>query len=310
MRDASPSSHEDRGGIVTLRRGGLEAQLHPSLGARLGRLRRLDPANGQQAPFDYIVPVEAQGFDLNRWQRAGCFPMLPFTNKFPRNTLAWADANLCVGDPDGPAWLHGWGLRSAWSVELVSDTHCTLAHAFPATQAWPWHWRAKLAFDFDADDAITLTLVVLNESDRPMPLGLGFHPYFPIPGAISGAMRATVQAAALWRPDDASDGLPARRETLGSPIRLDLRRGALPGDTFSWFCETGAGAHAVIDYPEAGHRITLTSTEASQMVVHFRAGEQYLCLEPCTHLAGTLDALRDAAMPHVPVEFAMRLLLE
>ncbi|WP_028216544.1 aldose epimerase family protein [Paraburkholderia oxyphila] len=303
MRNSLLSPHHDRDGIVTLRRGSLEAQLHPALGARLGRLRRAD---GPHAPFDYIVPLEAHGFDLNRWQRAGCFPMLPFTNKFPRNTLAWTDANVCVGEPDGPAWLHGWGLRSAWSVERVSDHHCTLARAFAATRAWPWTWRAHLAVDLDTLDGITLTLVVVNESERPMPLGLGFHPYFP----IHGAARATVQATAIWRPDAASDGLPARHEPLDSPIHLDLQRSALPGDTFSWFCETGAGAHAVIDYPEAGRRITLTSPQASQLVMHFRAGEAYLCLEPCTHLAGTLDPLRDAAMPHTPVEFAMRLQLE
>jgi aldose 1-epimerase len=305
MRDTAPSPQGDRSDIVTLRRGGLELQLHPSLGARLGCLRRVDGEN-PHAPFDYIVPVEANGFDLNRWQRTGCFPMLPFTNKFPRNTLGWTDANICVAAPDGPAWLHGWGLRSAWSVEHVSATHCTLAHAFPATQAWPWTWRAQLAFELDAHDALTLTLVVCNESDRPMPLGLGFHPYFP----ISGTTRATVQAAALWLPDDASEGLPTRRELLNGPIQLDLQPGALPGDTFSWFCETGTSAHAVIDYPEAGRRITLTSAQAGHMVVHFRAGEQYLCIEPCTHLAGTLDPLRDAAMPHIPVEFSMRLLLE
>jgi aldose 1-epimerase len=303
MPDASPSSNDDLGDVVTLRRGYLEARLHPSLGARLGRLRRVDD---QREQFDCLVPVEAQGFELNRWQRAGCFPMLPFTNKFPRNTLAWTDANVCVGQPDGPAWLHGWGLRSAWSVERVSDTHCSLAHAFPATPAWPWNWRAQLAFDLDAHDAITLSLVVRNESDRPMPLGLGFHPYFPIHGAI----RATVQAAAIWRPDDNSDGLPVRRDSLASPVQLDLQRGTLPDDTFSWFCETVTGAHAVIDYPEAGRRITLSSPQAGHMVVHFRAGEPYLCLEPCSHLAGRLDPFRDAAMPHVPVEFTLRLQLE
>jgi aldose 1-epimerase len=288
--------------VVTLRCGSLEAELHPALGARLGRLRRHVDA---EAPFDYLIPIEPHGFDLNRWQRAGCFPMLPFANKFRGNRLIWRNANVCVAEADGPAWLHGWGLRSAWQVENVSATHCAMTHAIAASPAWPWAYRAKLDVDLAAH-GITLRLVVLNESEEPMPLGTGFHPYF----AVSGTARTTVQASAIWRADQDSDGLPARREALGSPLHLELQHAPLPAETFTWFCETDSTAQASIEYPDAGRKVTLTSPEASNLAVHARAGEPFLCLEPCSHLAGTLDPARDVALPRVPVTLSLHLKLD
>ncbi|SMG55458.1 aldose epimerase family protein [Paraburkholderia susongensis] len=290
------------GARVMLACGALEAQLHPSLGARLGCLRH-HGAHG--APFDYLVPVEPCGFEPDRWQRAGCFSMLPFANKFPRNTLTWNDAAIEVAAPDASAWLHGWGLRCMWQVESASATRCVMTHAFAATAAWPWSYRAQLTVELDTQ-GISLHLAVLNESAGPMPLGCGFHPYF----ALNGAVHATAQVTARWHASESSKGLPARREPVASPLLVDLQPDALPRETFTWFCETGAAAHAVIDYPDTGRRVTLTSPQARHLVVHHRAGERFLCVEPCTHLAGRLDPAHHVARPHVPATFDMRLQLQ
>jgi aldose 1-epimerase len=287
--------------VVTLRCSELEAQLLPSLGARIGRLRR---HCSDAAPFDYLVPVEPRGFELQRWQRAGCFPMLPFTNRFARNTLAWHDAAIEVAAPDASALLHGWGLRSAWQVESVSATRCAMTHSLDATTAWPWRYRAHLAIDLHAD-GVALTLTVLNESREPMPLGVGFHPYF----ALNGTVGASARATARWHADEDSNGLPRQRESLAGPLRVDLKPDALPAETFTWFCECDAPAQAVIDYPDAGRQITLTSLQAHHFVVHHRAGERFLCIEPCTHLAGRLDPAQHIALPHAPATFHMHLQL-
>ncbi|KXU85031.1 hypothetical protein CI15_22380 [Paraburkholderia monticola] len=287
--------------VVTLRCGEIEAQLLPSLGARIGGLRR---HCADAAPFDYLVPVEPRGFALQRWQRAGCFPMLPFTNRFARNTLAWRDAALELAAPDTSAFLHGWGLRSAWQVESASATRCTMTHAFDATSAWPWRYRAHLTFDLHAD-GIALTLTVLNESCEPMPLGVGFHPYF----ALNGTVSATTRATARWHADETSDGLPRHRESLAGELHVELKPDALPSETFTWFCETEAPARAVIDYPDTGRQITLTSSQADHVVVHHRAGERFLCVEPCTHLAGRLDPAHHIALPNTPATFDMHLQL-
>ncbi|WP_322013418.1 hypothetical protein [Paraburkholderia sp. J12] len=282
----SPAQPGSEAGVVTLRCGALEGQVHPALGGRLGSLRH---TGGPGGAFDYLVPLAPQGFDLNRWQRAGCFAMLPFTDRFADNILAWPKAKVRVAPPNAPAWLHGWGLRSAWQVQHARDRHCTLTQTFAAMPEWPWSWQARLAFDLDAC-GITQTLVVLNTSDEPMPLGLGFHPYF----AIAGGMRATVETAARIGQND-------------TRLSVTLSGDAFPPDTFTWFYETGGSARALIDYPGTARRVTLTSPHASHLVVHYRAGERYLCLEPCSHRAGRLDPDRNVAMPGVPVEFAMRL---
>jgi aldose 1-epimerase len=265
--------------------------VYPALGARLGSLRR---TGGPQDAFDYLVPLAPQGFDLNRWQRAGCFVMLPFADRFANNTLAWPKANVRVAPAGAPAWLHGWGLRSAWHVEHAHERYCTLTYAFTAAPEWPWSWQARFTFELDAC-GITQTLVALNTSDEPMPLGLGFHPYFP----IADGVHAVAEATAPWA--------PACTERQDGNLSVTLKGDALPTDTFTWFCETDGSARVRIDYPGTFRRVTLTSPQASHLVVHYRAGERYLCLEPCTHRAGQLDPKRDVAMPGVPVEFAMRL---
>jgi aldose 1-epimerase len=200
--------------------------------------------------------------------------------------------------------LHGWGLRSAWHVESVSATRCEMTHSFDPTAAWPWRYRARLVAALDPG-GIALRLTVLNESPEPMPLGLGFHPYF----ALNGTVDATVPATARWLADEHSIGLPRQRENLAGPLRVELKPGALPGETFTWFCESEAPVRAVIDYPDTGRQITLTSWQADHAVVHHRAGEGFLCIEPCTHLAGRLDPAHHVALPHTPATFDMHLQL-
>jgi aldose 1-epimerase len=90
---------------------------------------------------------------------------------------------------------------------------------------------------------------------------------------------------------------------------LHLQHGALPRDTLTWFCETH-GAKAVIDHPDSGRRITLTSHQSRYLVVHHRAGERFLCIEPSSHLAGRLDPRADAALPGEAIRLDMRLQLE
>lgn len=305
---STPKHHENDthtrhmlpGSVVILKHGCLEAELHPALGARLTSLRR-QSAGGT---FDYLVPIDAAHFDLSRWQRAGCFPMLPFTNKFPRNTLVWRDETIRVAAPDAPAWFHGWGMRSRWEVVEASPVHCTMALTAAAMESWPWTYRAELRVGLDSD-GLSMSLEVLNISASPMPLGVGFHPYF----SIAGDMEASLITTGRWQASATSEGLPSVREALDKPLRLNLRDSALPEDTLTWFCESASG-RAVIDYPQAGRRITLTSNEARYLVLHYRAGERFLCIEPSTHLAGTLDPSDHIARPETPVRLDMRLQLE
>lgn len=297
----SHTAHTLPGPVVKLTRGCLEAQLHPMLGARLGSLRRQGAAGES---FDYLVPIDAANFDLGHWQRAGCFVMLPFTNKLPGNTLAWRDEIVRIAAPEAPGWLHGWGARSPWQVVEASLTHCVLGYAAAAMESWPWTYRANLHVALDPDGLSTY-LEVLNLSPKPMPLGIGFHPYL----SIAGELLATVDATAHWQASATSQGLPAIREALDAPLQIHLRHDALPDHTLTWFCETPS-AQAVIDYPQAGRRMTLTSGEARHLVIHYRAGERFLCIEPCSHLAGTLDPVVNVALPGTPVRMGMRLKLE
>ena len=104
------------GAVVRLVSGPVEAELHPALGARIGRLRR----HGDADTFDYLAPLEVANFNPSSWPKAGCFTMLPYTNKLHGNALKWDNEVIRVADPGAPALLHGWGLRQPWSVVEAS----------------------------------------------------------------------------------------------------------------------------------------------------------------------------------------------
>lgn len=282
---------------VTLSAGAVAVDLYPTLGARIGRLRRVS----ENGPFDYLVPLDPDRFDPTQWQRAGCFPMLPFTNKFKGNRFKWNGAYVEVAPQDSAAWFHGWGHRKAWSIEQSSPTRCAMSLVVEESDAWPWTWRADLRFGVDPG-GLDMVLQVTNLSTRPMPAGLGFHPYF----AIGHGAETTVLADSIWHGDPASEGPPVLQRRLDGPLRFALHCHALPRDTFTWFCETGRAA-ARIDYPGTGRFIEMSSPEARHAVVHHRAGESFLCVEPCTHLAGQLDRTANVAQPGERVTLSMRL---
>jgi aldose 1-epimerase len=277
--------------------GAIAVDLYPTLGGRIGRLRHVS----EDGEFDFLLPLDPDSFDPAQWQRAGCFPMLPFTNKFRDNRLEWDGGIVKVAQPGSAAWFHGWGHRKAWSVDELGPSHCLMSLVVEESDAWPWTWRAELRFGVDPG-GLDIVLQVTNLSTRPMPAGLGFHPYF----AMGQGAEVTVFADSIWHGNPASESLPVLQRRLDGPLRFVLRRHALPRDTFTWFCETGRAA-ARIDYPGTQRHVGVSSPEAGHVVVHYRAGESFLCVEPCTHLAGRLDPAANVVPPGQRTRLSMRL---
>jgi aldose 1-epimerase len=286
-------------GAVALGAGPIRLVLFPGHGGRIGRLSHC----GEAGVFDYLAPFDPASFDAAAWQRAGCFPMLPFTNKFRQNRLRWGSSVFEVAAPHAPPHFHGWGHRQGWSVQQADASSCTLSFAAAPDAHWPWSYTGLMGVNVRAD-GIDLTLQVTNLSAQPMPLGLGFHPYFD----VGDRAEVTVHAASVWHGSPMSEGLPALQRHLDAPLQFGLRRHAMPRETFTWFCE-GAGTAARIDYPGTGRQIVVSSPDARYLVVHHRAGEHCLCLEPSTHLAGRLDPTANCALPGEPVRLSMSLAL-
>ncbi|SDG23034.1 hypothetical protein [Paraburkholderia phenazinium] len=291
---------------VSLRAGDLELLIYPELGARVGRLLR---HLRNDATFDYLVPLDPAGFDAALWPRAGCFAMLPFTNKFAANAFIWRERVVRVADPEAAGFLHGWGLRRAWAVTDVTERHCVMTLEVAASHAWPWDYEASQTISLDPR-GVSFALAVVNRSPEPMPAGLGFHPHFPLHSGV----RARVEASARWLAGARSNGLPENRETLAAPLQF----GAAPavatarppcsplGPAATWFCETAACDNALL-YPAEARRVRIASSEARYTVVHAPPAGRYLCIEPGSHLAGRFDAERDIALPGQPLTLSMRI---
>lgn len=297
--DSTPLAHPGAtpdtllpGKPIRIAAGPLVAEIQPGCGGRLARLARRDPRGDA---FDYLVSMNLEAFASDAWPKAGCFPMLPYTNQLRDDTLDWQGKRIVAREAGASSSLHGWGLRRPWEVVDESAHCCVLQLDSPAQAEWPWHYQAYLSYTLDAD-GLDVQLSLTNLSAQPMPAGLGLHPYFRWP---AGA-RLSFTAQALWQsPSEAirwpSVAVTPAREEDGK-IEIDSVGGGLDADGRStWFTEVpddeagGASLYARIYYADGVRSATVRSDDASWLVAHSPAQRPYLCLEPSTHRVGAFD---------------------
>lgn len=155
---------------ISLVAGELRCDLVPELGAAIAGLWMGD------------VPVlrSTPGNSLTTVREAGCYPLVPFSNRIAHATLQWNGTAhpLVQNFAPEPHAIHGIGWQRTWTV-LEADTRFALMsfeHRPDAT--WPYAFDVSQALRLQPD-ALECTLSVTNQSLHAAPFGLGWHPYFP-----------------------------------------------------------------------------------------------------------------------------------
>jgi aldose 1-epimerase len=176
--------------------------------------------------------------------------------------------------------IHGLGWQAAWRPIDVSAREATLEFRH-AAGAWPWAFRATQHFAL-APTGLTVALTLRNESDTAMPAGIGWHPYFP----RTPRTTITADVRAMWLTDD--DVMPT---TLAAPRpEADLSRGPLVDAVALDNCFVGWRRRAVIDWPEANTRLTMTADAPLDfLVVYTPRGRPYFCAEPVSHVTDAFN---------------------
>jgi aldose 1-epimerase len=274
---------------ATLHAGAWKAGLLPELGGAVAYLTRDGRNVLRRAPDGVDDPLEM-----------GCFPLVPYANRIShgRFTFAGKAYRVPLNFGDHPHSLHGTGWQSAWTVQSAGEAAVSMALSHEGGERWPWRFEAQQHVRLD-ENGLAITLQLTNMDDEEMPAGLGLHPYFP----RDASTRLTMTTAEMWLGDETM--IPTRAvaaETFGDWAAGSGFPEHLIDNSFD-----GWSGRASIASSEGTTRISATGARA----VHLYAppGEDFLCVEPVSHLPDALNQgfARDTLAPGETLALTMRI---
>ncbi len=299
------------GPVHTLRAGALTMDIAPAAGGRIAALVSVDAAGRRT---DWLAPMPASclrdGFDGLAWPKAGCYPLLPFSNRISGGRFQWAGREVRLAPHPGQAHaMHGVAHARAWQVDALTASSAELSLRYvPVADSWPWPFVATQRLVL-TPEGLHVEMSLRNAGDTPMPAGGGFHPYF----ARTPGMRVRFAADTVW-PMDADEVATGRRPVSEREAFGDAR--PLPEDSFSVYY-SGWRQLAEVRHP-SGAVLTLRADDPlDHFILHAPGGAGYFCLEPVSHVSDAINlsaqgwdgtGLRVLA-PGAALHLRMRLLL-
>src|SRR5437899_250199 len=235
--------------------------------------------------------------------RSGHPILFPFPGRLRdgRITAAGQSYQLPLNDSTKQHAIHGFTPRNPWRIGAVAalPDFAMVRGAFdlerdlPSAAAhWPGACHLVVVYDLAAD-RLRVEAVVANRGERPLPFGLGYHPYFRLPGVTDldicdYVLQANV--AQVWESD--ANNLPTGRRT-DLPAELDFRSPRPIGATALDHVFTGVTAKpssagalrelAVLFHPRAPGRLRIFADAALRELVLFTpAHRQAIAIEPYT----------------------------
>ena len=247
----------------------------------------------------------------------GCYPLVPYSNRIAQARLRHGGREVALARNFGahPHAIHGVGWQRAWRVADAAADRAMLTYAHRVDTdadraAWPWPFVATHAMRLHDDGGattLTATLTLESRADEAFPFGLGWHPFF----ARTPATRLAFDASHVWRNDETC--IPIERIAVPDAWRFNAGRTT---DVVLDHVFTGWTGTAVIEQPDAGHRVTLRADRAlGRLVVYVPDGRDTLAVEPVTHdtdafnrhAAGAADTGTRVLAPGAAFSCTMRL---
>lgn len=274
--------------FVTLRRrssmgGAMECVASPRHGGSIARLAW----HGPKGTVELMRPASAEAMRDGSAIDMGCFPLVPFSNRIDAGHFRFdgREVRLPLNLPGCPHPIHGHAWRGIWQVDERTEAAVRLSFRHPA-DAWPWSYTATQTIALE-EDGLTVALDLTNDDHTPMPAGIGLHPYFPKPpGTI---LRARVDA--VWL--NGLTMLPVERAPL--PGVWAFPDGVMMDQTVLDNGFTGWDGLATMTWPGLGLRLTLVADGPfGHLVVYAPQGEDYLCVEPVTHMTDAINHAEEA----------------
>jgi aldose 1-epimerase len=198
------------GPVHTLQAGALTMDVAPAAG---GRIASLASAGEGGQRMDWLAPMSldclGDGFEALAWPKAGCYPLLPFSNRIRDGRFQWGGREIRLAPHPGQAHaMHGLAHARAWAVERLTASSIELGLCYvPEADNWPWPFTATQTLVL-SESGLDAVMTLRNDGDSSMPAGGGFHPYF----ARTPDTRVQFDAVTMW-PTDAGE-VAIRREPI------------------------------------------------------------------------------------------------
>jgi aldose 1-epimerase len=256
--------------MTRLQAGELSCEIEPRLGGCIAGLWLGD------------VPVlrSTPAAQLTSSRQAGCYPLVPFSNRIGGARLQWQGTQHPLVRNNGaePHAIHGVGWQRPWEVLECDERSVFLSYEHRPDSAWPFAFDSSQSMRVDGH-ALALTLSMTNQSAQPAPAGLGWHPYFV------KRPRSHIAFAASGRWEMGADKLPtAHRAAAG----LDADCDALDVD----HCFDGWNGLAVLRDEVLQVRL---SSSLRRLVVFTNATRDSVAIEPVSHVNNALNLMAAGA---------------
>ena len=244
-----------------------------------------------------LRPTPATALADGNVRLAGCYPLVPFSNRIRNARLSFDGREYALARNFGahPHAIHGVGWQRAWTLAEASDRHAriVLDHAAQGDEArsWPWPFRVAQTFRLtqgagdEASVRLVVTLTLRNTGDAAFPFGLGWHPFFP----KDAETRLRFDAQRVWQND--AEQLPQSLVEIPEAWRFDrartLDRLALDNVFTGW-----RGRAAIVQRSTAITAMVDADRACACLVVYAPLDRAFVAVEPVTH---ETDAFNRAA---------------
>lgn len=199
--------------------------------------------------------------------------------------------------------IHGFTPRNPWRVGALRSEigHASIEGLFQLSRdlpsalgMWPSDFELSVVYSLFTD-RLAVDAKVANRGTEPLPFGLGYHPYFRLPGIADADVGGHVLQAdigRLWQVD--ADNLPTGNlEEV--PEAVDFRKPKAIGSTALDHAFTRANstrALAELSHPQAAPKLRIVADAVFRDLVLFTpphrravAIEPYTCSADASHLA-------------------------
>lgn len=249
---------------VTLRSGAMRCEVSVQLGAAIAGLWWNDRP--------VLRSTSAQ--TLQQVRLAGCFPLVPFSNRLAHAKLLWNGTShpLVRNFAPEPHAIHGVAWMRPWQVLASDETFALLSFEHRADPSWPFDFDCSQAFRLSAH-ALEVTLSATNQSDQAAPFGMGWHPYF----VKRAHARIRFEAAGRW--EMGADKLPTGRNPS---VGIDSLCSVLDID----HCFDGWHGEVVLQDSEMTVRLR---SSLDHLVVFTNADRDFVAVEPVSHVNNAIN---------------------
>ncbi len=231
------------------------------------------------------------------------FAMVPFCSRVAHGRFVYQGRQIQLAPnflPE-PHTLHGFGWECSWQLREETPRSCILwfdhDERMSQVTGWPWAFSVEQSFTLD-DDALTVSARVCNLASSPMPVGLGWHPHFPITAdtdvqlQCAGAMSLDPKFLDAQFLDAFGIPVSGARELQDQQSAVQHNPlAARPwtqrhlDDVYVW-----RSGPASIAWPNQPWSLSIEpDSSLPHWVVYAPTGEEFICIEPISHLPGALN---------------------